>query len=385
MATNATMVAGDGAWTLQSLNTALEGRYAIGASLAQANTQSGADTPLITWRSGVLPSSSYGGTVYDLLVTQTASPSLSLTVYTGSCVILRAGQGPYLCYNTTVKTVTVNAGDATNPRRDLVIARVYDSAIGDSQTGFAIEVVTGTPAPSPTDPAVPAGAVPLFRVNVAANASTISNSNLTDLRTSTSVPGAVRSLLGGDPTSTTTDGYLQGEMRFRKAASGLPDMVEYWSSSGVWTSLTPQDVLCRVNFSGSVTIGSPDTFAQGGWTAVEDPYGMLHTPPGSGTYSYIQVPTAGRYMVSYRTSLNPGTGSVACSITKNAADINNSVVRDSKPATTGGGDGTWVHAWREVNLAAGDKLYWANWSSTSSTMQSSVLNVPQEMYVRKVR
>jgi hypothetical protein len=379
------MVAADGAWTFQLQNTAVEGRYSIGALLGQANVQSSAITPMVTWRSGVIPSSSYAGLVFDLLVAQTASPSLSVMVYTGACVINRPGQGPYLCWNSTIKTVTVDAGDATNPRRDLIVARVYDSAIGDASTTFAIEVVTGTPAASPSDPAVPAGAIPLARISVGVNASSVSSANIASLRKSTTAPGAVRSLLEGDSTATTTDGYLQGEMRFRKGAGSIPDMVEYWGSDGTWHSLTPQDVVCRVNFSGSVTIGTPDTFAQGGWSAVEDPYGMFHGAPGAGTYSYVQIPSDGRYLFSYHTSMNPGTGSVAATISKGSPIVNNSVARDSKPAVTTGGDGTWCHAWRELPLVAGDKLYWANWSSTSSTMTGTVLNIPQEMYVRKVR
>lgn len=382
MATNATMVAADGAWTLQSLNTAIEGRYTAGALLAQANVQSGSITPLITWRSGVLPSASYQGAVMDLSIT--TSSGLNLTVYPGVCVINRAGQGPYLCYNTTAKTVTVNAGDSTNPRNDIIVARVYDAAIGDAQTGFAIEVVTGTPAASPVDPTLPAGSIPLRRVRVVANASTLSGSNLTDLRTSTTIPGAMRVLLGGDPTAMTGDGYLHGELRFRKAAGSLPDLIDYWGSDGAWHTLN-DNMVCRVTLNGNVGLGAnSDLFAQGGWSATEDPYVMFNGAPGAGTYSYIQVPAAGKYLVSYRSVMDSSSGAVLVAVNKNSTASGNSVARDSRAAVTSGGDGSWAHATREVTLAVNDKLYWENWASVSCNIKASAFGTPTEMYVRRV-
>jgi hypothetical protein len=289
-----------------------------------------------------------------------------------------------LCYNTTAKFVTVNAGDATNPRRDLIVARVYDSAIGDGQTGFAIEVVTGTPAPSPSDPAIPTGAIPLCRVNVGVNATTITTANLNDLRTSTSAPGAVRSLLGGDTLSMTTDGYMYGELRFRRAQGTLPDLIDFWGSDGTWHTLNDQ-MVCRVQLGADVPMGgNSDLFAQGGWTSTEDPYSMFHAAPGAGTNSYIQVPIASRYLVSYRSSMSPASGSATIGIARNSAAFAASVARDNRAAITTGGDSTWLHATREVVLAANDKLYWENWASVGCTINASTFGVPTEMYVRRI-
>lgn len=375
------MVPSDGAWTLQGVNTALEGRYAIGALLAQANVQSGANTPLTTWRSGVLPSSSYQASITDLIVTQNTTPNLNLAVYPGACVILRLGAGPYLCYNTTAKFVTVNAGDATNPRRDLIVARVYDSAIGDGQTGFAIEVVTGTPAPSPSDPAIPTGAIPLCRVNVGVNATAITTANLNDLRLSTSLPGAMRVLLGGDTLSTTSDGYMYGELRFRRAQGTLPDLIDFWGTDGVWHSLNA-DKTCQVKWTGTVTNGAnSDLFAQGGWAAEVDAYGMFHGAPGAGTYSYIQVPEDGRYDFEFLCNLNPGAGGIACGITKNAAVVTASIARDNRAAVTVGGDGTWCRAHDVQQLAANDKLYWHTWTSDTADLRNSAIGTGTHTHI----
>jgi hypothetical protein len=80
----------------------------------------------------------------------------------------------------TSTSLTIAAADATNPRRDIVVV----TAAG------ALRVYTGTPANSPTDPALSAGDVPLARVAVAANAVSVVNGNITDLRSRQPIDGS---------------------------------------------------------------------------------------------------------------------------------------------------------------------------------------------------
>jgi hypothetical protein len=96
--------------------------------------------------------------------------------------------------------VTLAAGDATHPRIDVVYlqAAEIDGDIASIPTKasrtapvvnqilarsklqhFTIAVAQGTPNASPTVPAIPAGALPLVQVAVAAAATTISDGNLT--------------------------------------------------------------------------------------------------------------------------------------------------------------------------------------------------------------
>ena len=65
------------------------------------------------------------------------------------------------------------AAPSVNPRKDIVHV--------DRVTGV-VGVATGTEAASPTDPAIPAGKVPVARVNLATSTTVIANSILDDLR-----------------------------------------------------------------------------------------------------------------------------------------------------------------------------------------------------------
>lgn len=123
-----------------------------------------------------------------LAVSQSGTPAMSVDVAAGSAFITgtaSALQGPYNMVNDASVTLAIAAADATNPRRDLVIAQIRDDTYDGS--GFRdarLTVVTGTPAASPSDPSLSAhpNALVLARVEVAALASTITNANITDLR-----------------------------------------------------------------------------------------------------------------------------------------------------------------------------------------------------------
>ncbi|MHB1702422.1 MAG: hypothetical protein ACYCSN_20270, partial [Acidobacteriaceae bacterium] len=85
----------------------------------------------------------------------------------------------YRLYNDAVLALTIAAADATNPRIDIVVAGINTSTSPYTPT---IEVVTGTPAASPVAPVTPSGYIALAQIAVAANATSISNANITDVR-----------------------------------------------------------------------------------------------------------------------------------------------------------------------------------------------------------
>lgn len=121
----------------------------------------------------------------DLLVTQNGTPNMSVNVAAGHVWIdgtESATQGAYHCYNDATKNLVIAASDPTNPRKDLVVAKVQDAAYSGAVNAWTLAVVTGTPAASPAEPAVPANAVVLAMINVAALATTITNANITDRR-----------------------------------------------------------------------------------------------------------------------------------------------------------------------------------------------------------
>ena len=144
-------------------------------------------------------------------------------------------------------------------------------------------------------------------------------------------------------------------------------------------------VLCVVTLGSNQAVGATtDTFATTGWTAV-DPLSMSTLSTTAGVKSFITVPIAGRYLVSYAPSCSTvSAASYAAFVTKNTAASTASVARDSRAAVTAGSDGTRVHAQREVLLNANDELYWGNWCSSACTLNAIELNVPTEVEVRYV-
>jgi hypothetical protein len=124
----------------------------------------------------------------SLAVSQSTSPGMSVRVAAGIAFVTgtaSALQGPYSFYNdTAIDVVTIAAADATNARKDLVCAQVRDTTYDASgETDARIFVVTGTPAASPVDPTPPASCLVLARVDVPALDTSITNAQITDLRT----------------------------------------------------------------------------------------------------------------------------------------------------------------------------------------------------------
>lgn len=217
----ATNVIGDGAWTVQSLDTARVGRGIFDSGLVS----SGAGDASIA-RSGVMASTTNSAGVFlDLLVTATTNTgTLQCSIAPGSAVVNRSGQGPYGIVLNSAKLVTLTTASGTNPRIDRISARVYDTAQGDSIAGttlsgaggWQIEVTDGTPAGSPVAPALPANSIPLATVLVPTSAVNSSQLTVTDVRQATGGYGANRPLLAGDtftgPGSVTPAGGALGEL-----------------------------------------------------------------------------------------------------------------------------------------------------------------------------
>lgn len=143
-------------------------------------------------RGGVIPKTA---TFTDLKVSQRgAGANMSVDVAAGQCYVTgteSSTQGVYHCDNVGVENKTITASNPTNPRRDLIVARIKDVEYSGAANEFLLDVIAGTPAGSPADPTVPANCIVLARVAVAANATSITNANITDLRNNyTAVTGS---------------------------------------------------------------------------------------------------------------------------------------------------------------------------------------------------
>lgn len=160
-------------------------RITLGALLTPRSTTA------VSPRPGVLPGRN---TSEELAVHQRATPDMWVTVDPGQCVVQAAasGGGAYFCTNDAGYDVQLAAAHASLPRKDLIVARLWD-AIDDtgSANEWTLEPVTGTAAASPAAPTVPSNALNLYEVTVAANATAITNANLTDRRIRTVARGGV--------------------------------------------------------------------------------------------------------------------------------------------------------------------------------------------------
>ena len=123
-----------------------------------------------------------------------AGANLSVDVAVGQCVVTgdtTGTQGRYLVTSDAVENVTISAADPSNPRIDLIVVQVDDDAVdGGGQNRAQIEVVTGTPASSPSVPATPTSALPLAQVAVAASETQIQDADITDVRDDAGPAGA---------------------------------------------------------------------------------------------------------------------------------------------------------------------------------------------------
>lgn len=120
-----------------------------------------------------------------------AAPALQVDVAAGRAFIDGddiANQYNYVVISENVVEVPVDTADLTDPRIDLVVVRVLDSDAGVVGDDARIEVITGTPAPVPAVPATPPTALPLASIAVAANVTTITNSDITNLRVQAASP-----------------------------------------------------------------------------------------------------------------------------------------------------------------------------------------------------
>lgn len=131
---------------------------------------------------GVVDASTGG----SLEVTERAAgANMSVDVAAGRGWVLgdSAGfQGYYVVANDAPVNLAVAASDATNPRKDIVIAEVRDAFYAGASNDWRLRVVTGTAAATPTEPAVPDTALKLAVVDVAAGATSVTNATITDSR-----------------------------------------------------------------------------------------------------------------------------------------------------------------------------------------------------------
>lgn len=127
----------------------------------------------------------------------TAGSGMSVNMAAGNCLIpssAGATQGGYLLSLMTNVNLSIATSDPTNPRIDLVCATAVDN--GNSTSYGEVQVVTGTPAPSPAAPSLPSSSIGLYTVTVPAGASSSSSFTIASILGLTVPAGGVMPVYG---------------------------------------------------------------------------------------------------------------------------------------------------------------------------------------------
>jgi hypothetical protein len=145
----------------------------------------------------------------SLAVTANSPVGMSVLVASGWAAIVgttQANMGTYVAYNDAQVTLTIATADPTNPRIDRVVMTVNDAYYTGSTNNVVLQVITGTPASSPSAPATPANSISLATIAVGAAVLSINSGNITDTRVlvTTNIPES------GDISSVTAGTGLSG-------------------------------------------------------------------------------------------------------------------------------------------------------------------------------
>jgi hypothetical protein len=138
-----------------------------------------------------------------------AGANRSVDVAAGTAAILgddAAGQGMYLAPSTAIENLPIGEPPGSDSRIDLVIARIRDAAVtGGVSSDWLLEVLPGTVAAAPVEPALPNSAIRLGAVKVAAGTTSITAAMITDRRVA-----ATHTAYAQLVTATAADGLTRG-------------------------------------------------------------------------------------------------------------------------------------------------------------------------------
>ncbi|MFC8271678.1 hypothetical protein ACFUJR_03875 [Streptomyces sp. NPDC057271] len=159
------------AWLINRTETE-SGQSRTDTRLAPVGTL--APTGALTTASGIIPGSQGGQYLMSALYVFGDTAGMTANVAPGRAVIQGSdAAGAYPVVLTDYTTITFDDGDASNPRIDLVVLRVYDAQFDtvNGRTEAVLEIVKGAPSATPEPPLLPDVSLPLAQVTVPAGAS----------------------------------------------------------------------------------------------------------------------------------------------------------------------------------------------------------------------
>lgn len=269
--------------------------------------------PVQTFTGGISPTDHGGahGVARGLSVSEkSGTPDMSVDVAAGGALVTGTSslaQGVYPFVNDATVNLAVTAADPADDRHDLIVAQIRDNdEDGGGSDTPRLFVVEGTAAASPADPSPPAGSLVLARVVVPAAATSITDSDIADLRTYSAGLMGVQRVTSTTRPTVVDDGQIIYET----------DTDQHWNRvAGVWV---PQGAGSA--FAAFTTTDDIGGTSYSNWDAFE----TVTTDPRSWKTSVTRCTPdiAGWYRVTVTaTDYSDGSDPVRLRVRKNGASV----------------------------------------------------------------
>lgn len=145
-----------------------------------------------------------------------------------------SGAGDYKGTSLATESRTMSGSSPTQNRIDVIGARVRDAFYAGADNDIDVVIIPGTStAGTPSVPPLPNGFMPMYQLQLNANATT---PIVIDVRTRTSPTGAVYTPFASQVSAA---GTYPGEVKYLPASGAMPARLAIWGADGQWHGVTP--------------------------------------------------------------------------------------------------------------------------------------------------